>query len=119
PGDPPGTHPRPFDPGAPAAEPRDRGAGRRPRRGRSRRPPRDRGGGAGASHLGAALGLPRGEGRPLARAAGVAGPARMKRAYWIAIVVAVAGGALYAGFRLRDVLSRGPVPSAEEIHSLT
>jgi hypothetical protein len=43
----------------------------------------------------------------------------MKRRYWIAIVVAVAGGALYAGFRLRDVLSRGPVPTAEEINSLT
>jgi hypothetical protein len=43
----------------------------------------------------------------------------MKRPYWIAIAVVAAAGIFYAGLRVRDVLSLGPVPSDEEIHALT
>jgi hypothetical protein len=43
----------------------------------------------------------------------------MKRRYWIAIAVVAAAGIFYAGIRLRDVLSLGPVPSDEELHALT
>jgi hypothetical protein len=45
----------------------------------------------------------------------------MTRGKWIAIAaaIALAAGLVYGGLRLRDVLSRGPVPSAEKIQELT
>jgi hypothetical protein len=43
----------------------------------------------------------------------------MKRAYWIALGLVAAGGLFFAWLRLREVLSRGPVPTDAEIQALT